>query len=203
MNNGFFKYYKSGVLIALIAFLGISLFFAKDYWGLSISIISVISAFLIVIDKWLWKTKAFSWMFWVENFSGRYEGELQYEYRDENCVVQKGVLKHIKIIHQSGSKISIFSFTIKKDGSPSSLSENKGMYVEKINGDKHYQFIYTYLNDGNSELTTHYGTEILKFIRKDDKKILSGRYYTERLPFSTKGTFLNLNWVSNDQEHDF
>lgn len=203
MNNGFFKYYKSGVLITLIAFLAITIFLAKDYWRISISIISVISAFLIIIDKYLWKTKLFSWMFWVENFSGRYEGELEYEYRDENCVLQKDLLKHVKIIHQSGSKISIFSFTIKKDGSPSSLSENKGMYVERMNGDKHYQFIYTYLNDGNTELTTHYGTEIIKFIRKGKIKALTGRYFTERLPFTTKGVFINLNWVGDNQEHIF
>ncbi|MEX0596421.1 MAG: hypothetical protein WD512_07955 [Candidatus Paceibacterota bacterium] len=203
MNNGFFKYYKSGVLITLIAFLAITIFLAKDYWRISISIISVISAFLIIIDKCLWKTKLFSWMFWVENFSGRYEGELEYCYRDDNCIEQKGKLKHTKIIHQTGSRISVYSFTIKDDLTPSSKSENKGMHVEKLNGGKHFELTFNYLNDGNESLATHYGTDVLKFIRNGDKKFLTGRYYTERLPFQTKGKYLNLVWKSNDSEHDF
>ena len=203
MNNGYFKYYKSSVLITLITFFGVVLFFAKDYWGWSFSIVSFISALLFIIDKWLWNKKMFSWMFWVENFSGRYEGELEYEYRDENCKIQKGRLKHVKIIHQSGSKISIFSFTIKNNGIQSSLSENKGIYVEQMNGGKHYQFIYAYLNNGNFEVGPHFGTEIIKFIRKGQDKFLSGRYFTERLPFSTKGNYIELKWVSNNEEHEF
>lgn len=79
MNNGYFKYYKSSVLVSLLVILGISLFLAKDYWGLSFSIISVITSLLFFIDKWLWKTRLFSWMFWIEDFSGRYEGHLEYE----------------------------------------------------------------------------------------------------------------------------
>lgn len=205
MSNGYLKYYKPSVLIGLVAFLGIAIYFAKDYWHLSVSVVGIISLILLAIDNWLWKTKLFSWMFWVDNFSGRYEGFLEYEYRDEYCNVKKGKLKHVKIVHQSGGKISVFSFTIKEDNTPSSLSESKGMFVEKMNGEKHYQLIYTYLNDGNSELKfpPHYGTEIIKFIRNGKTKELSGRYFTERLPFSTKGKFLELKWVSNNQSHDF
>ncbi|KYG81239.1 hypothetical protein AWW67_07735 [Roseivirga seohaensis] len=204
MNNGYFKYYKSGVLVTLLAILAVVLYLAKDYWGLSISIVSVITGLLYVIDKWLWNTKFFSWMFWVDDFSGRYEGQLEYEFRDENCQVKKGVLKHVKIIHQTGSKISVVSFTIKTDGSPSSLSESQGMYVEKTNGDKHFNLIYSYLNQGSQEqgFPPHYGTEIIKVIGTNDK-VLSGRYFTERLPYSTKGKFIDLKWVSKNEQHDF
>jgi len=205
MSNGYLRYYKPSVLIGLLAFLGIAIYFAKDYLHLSVSIVSIISLILLAIDFWLWKTLLFSWMFWVDDFSGRYEGFLEYEYRDEYCNVKKGKLSHVKIIHQSGSKITIFSFTKYDDKKASSLSENIGMYVEKMNGEKHYQLTYTYLNNGNGDLKYphHSGTDVIKFIRKGKEKQLSGRYYTERVPFSTRGKYLELNWVSNDQTHDF
>lgn len=77
------------------------------------------------------------------------------------------------------------------------------MHVEKINGDKHFELTYNYLNDGNETLTPHYGTDVIKFIRQGDKKILTGRYYTERLPFQTKGKYLNLERKSNNEDHNF
>lgn len=205
MNNGYFKYYKSGVLVTLLVMLAVALYLAKDYWELSISIVSAITSLLFVIDKWLWKTKLFSWMFWVDDFSGRYEGQLEYEYRDEYCQVKTGILKHVKIIHQTGSKITVVSFTIKPDDNPSSLSESQGMYVEKTNGDKHFNLVYSYLNQGSHEqgFSPHYGTTIIKVIGEGKNKVLSGRYFTERLPFSTKGKFTNLKWVSKNEQHDF
>ncbi|WP_137401340.1 hypothetical protein [Echinicola rosea] len=204
MNNGYFKYYKSSVLVSLLVILGISLFLAKDYWGLSFSIVSVITGLLFVIDKWLWKTRLFSWMFWIEDFSGRYEGYLEYEYRDDKCVVKKGKLKHVKIIHQTGSKITVFSFTQKPDGTPSSVSESLGLHVDKTNGDKHFELIYSYLNHGSTEqnFSPHYGTEIIKVIGTHKKKI-SGRYFTERLPYLTKGIFKDMKWISKNEEHEF
>lgn len=200
-----FKYYKTNVLISIIAFVAIALFLAKDYWGISFSIISIIGLLLLIINNWLWKVKPFSYMFWVQDFSGRYEGELEYEFRGENCVIKKGILKHIKIIHQSGSNISVFSFTLTHEGKQSSSSESKGVYVEKMKDDKHYQLIYSYLNDGNGELgfSPHYGTEIIKVIQNGNKRILSGRYFTERLPFQTKGKFIELKKVSNNLSHVF
>ena len=203
MRNGFFQYYKPGVLVALVSILGISIFLAKIHWGLSVSLLSVVSGILIFIDKKLWNKRPFSEVFWVDDFSGRYEGELEYTYRDENCVEQKGRLKHVKVIHQTGSRVSVFSFTIKKDGSPSTKSENQGMFVKKTNGDKHFELTFNYLNDGNEALTTHYGTDVIKFIRKGDDKILSGKYFTERLPFQTRGKYIDLKWVDKSEEHEF
>jgi hypothetical protein len=205
MNNGYLRYYKPGVLITLVAALAISLFIAKENWGLSFSIVSLITGLLILINTCLWKTRLFSWLFWVDNFSGRYEGSLEYEYRDENCELKTGTLKHVKIIHQSGSEISIFSFTIKPDGTQSSLSKSLGVYIEKINGGDHFQLIYSYLNEGSPEqgFPPHYGTEIIKFINRPDGKVLSGKYYTGRIPFSTRGKFIDLKWVSKKEEHDF
>ncbi len=205
MHNGYLQYYKPKVIIGLIVVLAVLIFLAKDYWELSISIIGIITLILFFIDQWLWKKKIFSLLFWTDNFSGRYEGFIEYEYRDENCEINTGKLKHVKIIHQKGSKITVFSFTIKKDGNPSSVSENKGMHVELLNGEKHYQLIYSYLNGGNLEhkFPPHYGTDIIKFIKRGNNKSITGRYFTERLPFPTKGKYTDLIWISNNQEHDF
>jgi hypothetical protein len=205
MTNEFLRYYKPNVIITVIAILAIAVFSGVHYWKLSVSVISIITGILILNDLWLWKYPPFAWMFWIEDFSGRYEGFLEYEYRDEKCNVLKDTLKHVKIISQSGSKITIYSFTWKKDGTPSTYSVNKGMYVEKIDGGIHYQLIYNYLNDGNKELEfpPHYGTEIIKFSNDNNEKEIFGRYYTERLPYQTHGKFVNMRWVNNKMKHDF
>ena len=202
MDNGYFKYYKEKLLISLLVSLGILIFLAKDYWKLSVSIIALISSLLFIIDKWLWKMKVFKHLFWVDDFSGTYKGSIEYELADSNGIIQKGKLKQKKVIHQTGSRIKIWTFTIKDDGSKSSESESIAISVKKLDG-KQYQLIYSYENKGNSELAPHYGTEIIKFIRKKDNKYLSGKYFTERLPYQTKGTFTDMKWISNSQTHEF
>lgn len=205
MTNDFFRYYKPSVLVIIVAVMAILFFLAIHHWHLSASFISMITMVLLVIDVWLWRYKPFAWMFWTHDFSGRYEGFLEYEYRDENCNVLKDRLKHVKIISQSGSKICIYSFTWKKDGTESTSSVNKGMYIEKLDGGIHYQLIYNYLNDGNNDLnfSPHYGTEIIKFSEENDVKEIFGRYYTERLPYQTRGKFVDMKWVNNSMKHDF
>ena len=136
--------------------------------------------------------------------SYRYEGTLCYKYQD-NGVVKSGELEHIKIISQTGSSINVASFTKKQDGSLSSPSNNKGMYVETTQDGQHFNLIYNYLNEGSTEqgFPPHYGTEVVKFIKEDKNKEFSGRYFTNRTPFQTKGEFKNLKWVSNNKTHDF
>lgn len=205
MKQDFFKYYKSSVLIFLIGLLLFIVITAKDYWGLSISVFGMVSTLLILITTYLWKYKPFIWLYWIDDFSGRYEGFLSFHYKDESGETKTGELKHVKLINQSGSRITVSSFTIKKDGTKSSLSVSKGMFVEKTEDEQHYRLIYNYLNNGSSKqgFPPHYGTEVIKFIKKSNKKILSGGYYTEREPFQTKGEFLKLKWVNNDLNHEF
>ena len=205
MENSYLKYYKPQVLIGLVIYLVLTIIWAKDNLGLSLSASSVVSLVLVLNEKYLWKYKLFSWMFWTDNFTGRYEGELEYNYRDATCNVLTGKLKHVKIISQTGGSICIHSFTIRADGTKSSLSVNKGMHVEKTADGKHYDLIYNYLNDGNPilGLNTHYGTDIIKFIKNGNSKKLSGRYYTDRLPNQTRGEYIDLKWVSDNLEHEF
>lgn len=209
MKNNYFKFYKPNFLIYLILLVSISIILINKllvvHWGISISIIGFTSFLLLLIDKFLWKYKPFSWFFWVQDFSGNYEGELEYQYIDENCEKRIGVLKHIKKIHQTGSNITINSFTIKPNGEESSLSTNNTEVSVIKEEDDTFKLVYSYLNDGNQQesLNMHYGTEVIKFINDNGKQSLSGYYYTNRLPFQTKGKFKNLKYINNNLKHEF
>lgn len=205
MKNGYFKYYKSKPLMILFS-LGIgSILYTRENYGLSISILSGLTLFVWLITEFLWRYKPFKYLFWIDDFSGRYEGKLVYQRRDENCQKQTGELDHVKVIHQTGSKIHITTFTKKEDGTNSTNSNSKGCYVELTDDGQHFQIIYTYLNNGSveQEFSCHHGTEIIKFIKTDKAKILSGSYFTNRLPFQTKGEFKDLKWISKNTNHEF
>jgi hypothetical protein len=205
MKNDYLKYYKSSVLPVLIGVLLFIVFSAKEYWQLSISIFGIVSAIMVTISTYLWKYKPFIWLFNVDDFSGRYIGTLKYQYRDESGQVKTGELEHIKLINQNGSRITVSSFTIKADGTKSSLSVNKGMYVEKTEDEQHYRLIYNYLNEGSTEqgFPLHYGTDVIKFIKNGKDKVLTGGYYTGREPFQTRGEYSELKWINNNLNHEF
>ncbi|WP_075603787.1 Cap15 family cyclic dinucleotide receptor domain-containing protein [Saccharicrinis aurantiacus] len=204
MKNNFFNYFKPSILITVIGALVISLYLAKNHWELSIAISGTVSMLLVLISKYLWKIKPFKWLFWVDDFSGRYEGILRFQYINEQGKSQYGERKHVKVISQNGSRISIASFTFCEDGTKSSPSYNKGLFVEPTEDGHHFQLSYSYLNEGNAQIGfhSHFGTDVLKFIRKGNSKELSGYYYTNRNP-QTRGDYQKLTWVSNDLNHEF
>ncbi len=205
MNNNYLKYYKPSLLITIIIILGVAVVAAKDYWGLSISVISIVTLLLVFITNYLWKYKPFIFLFEINDFSGRYEGILTSFRITEEGNPETKELRHVKIINQSGSRITVSSFTIREDGTKSTVSVNKGMYVEKTEDERHYRLIYSYENAGCIErgFPPHYGTDEIKFVKKDTgEKVLFGQYYTNRNP-QTKGVYNNLKWVSNDLNHEF
>lgn len=206
MDSNFLQYYKPKVLIGFIVALGIGIYLAKENWGLQIGVLGVIVSVLSIINCYLWRYKPFLWMFWIDDFSGTYEGFLEYQYFDETEGVKKNDrLKHIKVINQKGNQICVSSFTMKSDGTKSSHSTNVGIYVEKPHDD-HYRLIYHFINDGDSlqGFPPHYGTEVVKFIKKENgEKCLSGKYYTERHPYQTKGQYIDLKKISNKLIHEF
>lgn len=205
MEKDYFKYYKPNFLIFLIVGLFILIYLVKEKYVLSISILGVMTTLMYMITQYLWKYSPCKYLFWVDDFTGRYEGKLIYKYRDEHGELKTGELKHVKTISQTGCKVTVSSFTIKPDGTKSSLSTNKGMFIEKTEDEKHFRLIYNYLNEGSGEqdFSPHYGTEVVKFIKKGKEKLLEGYYYTDRLPYQTRGYFENLKWVSNNNEHEF
>lgn len=205
MEKDFLKYYHPHFLIGLVIGGFALIYLAKQSLGLSISVFGILTLLITLITKHLWRYKLFKWLFWIDDFSGRYEGKLVYQYKDDKGKIQTGELEHIKIVSQSGSHIHISSFTKKPDGSLSSPSINKGMYVETTQDGEHFNLIYNYLNEGSIEqgFPPHYGTEVVKFIKDGKEKKLSGRYYTNRSPYQTNGEFKELNWISNNKKHDF
>lgn len=205
MEKDYLKYYHPQFLILMVVGGFLLIYFTKESFGLSFSVFGMLTLFIVIITKHLWKYRPFSWLFWIEDFSGRYEGKLIYQFIDASGDLKKGELEHIKIISQTGSSIHITSITKKADGSRSSPSINKGMYVEQTTDGQHFNLIYNYLNDGSTEqgFPPHYGTEVVKFIKNGNEKKLSGRYFTNRSPYQTKGEFKDLKWVSNNKNHDF
>lgn len=194
------RYLKPGAFIFICVLLGLSLFAANKFinsnWGISFSVFAFIGGAFSIINRYLWNLKPFSFMYSVPDFSGRYEGSLLYEYRNEKSEVVSDTLQHIKVISQNGSDIVINSWTKKKDGTLSSKSTSIEASIVKEK-DGTFSIIYNFRNEGNFETgyPPHYGTEILQLIENGKGKHLVGRYYTERLPYQTKGkidlTFLN------------
>lgn len=205
MEKDYFKYYHPKFLIGVVTLTFALLYLANESLGLSLSIFGLLTFFITLITQYLWKYRPFKWLFWIDDFSGRYEGLLIYQYKDDKGNLIKGELEHIKIVSQTGSKINISSFTKKPDGSLSSPSTNMGMYVETTQDDQHYNLVYNYHNEGSivQGFPPHYGTEVIKFIKDGNTKVLSGRYFTNRSPYQTKGEFKDLKWVSNNKKHDF
>ena len=205
MEKDYLKYYKPNFLIGLVIAAFVIVYFTKEYFVLSISIFGVVTLLISVITKYLWKYAPFKWLFWVDDFSGRYEGKLVYQYIDDSGNTKFGELDHYKEISQTGNKITVSSFTKKGDGTKSSVSVNKGMYVETTEDDQHYRLIYSYQNDGSTQqgFHRHYGTEVIKFVKNSNSKELHGGYFTDRSPYQTKGEFKDLKWVGNNKGHEF
>jgi hypothetical protein len=83
------RYLKPSAFIFICAVLALALFVANKYiqnhLGISVSVFAVIGGMFGGINSYLWNVKPFSWMYWVPDFSGRYEGTLVYEFRNEKC----------------------------------------------------------------------------------------------------------------------
>ena len=200
------RYLKPSAFIFICVVLGVSLIAANNYvnshWGISVSVFAVIGALFGIINSYLWNKKPFCWMYNVPDFSGRYEGTLYYEFRNEKCEVVSGMLEHIKVVTQNGSDVVINSWTKQKDGAMSSKSTSIEASIVKEK-DGTFSLIYNYLNDGNFELgfSPHYGTEVLRLIENGEGKHLVGKYYTERLPFQTRGK-LDLKLTNKKMFHE-
>jgi hypothetical protein len=199
------RYLKSSAIIYVIGFLVIALYWASNYidnrWDISISVFAIVLGLLAFINKWLWNKKPFCWLYCVPDFSGRYQGTIFCEFRNEKNENISTNLEHIKIINQNGSDVIINSWTRQKDGPISSKSTSIEASIIKEK-DGTYSLIYNYLNEGNCEsgFNPHYGTEVLKLIENESEKKLIGRYYTERLPFQTRGK-IDMNYINKNLTH--
>lgn len=200
------RYLRPGAFIFICVLLGVSLFvanrFLNSHWGVSVSVFAVVGGLFGIVNLHLWNVKPFSFMYSVPDFSGRYVGTLLYEFRNETCGVVSDTLEHIKVISQNGSDVVVNSWTKKKDGTVSSKSTSIEASIVKEK-DGTFSIIFNYLNEGNFELNyaPHYGTEILHLVENGDGIHLVGKYYTERMPYQTKGK-VNLKFSSKELHHE-
>lgn len=199
------RYLKPSAFIFICAVLALALFAANKYiqnhWGISVSVFAVIGGVFGIVNNHLWNIRPFCWMYSVPDFSGRYEGTLLYEFRNEKGEIVSATLEHVKVIVQNGSDIVVNSWT--KNGvsiSSRSTSIEASIVKEK---DGTFTIIYNYLNDGNFELgfCPYYGTEVLRLVENGNGKHLVGRYYTERMPFQTKGK-TDVSFVNKQLFHE-
>jgi hypothetical protein len=199
------RYLRPSAFIFISAMLVLALFAANKYfqnhWGISVSILGFIGGIFAIANRYLWNVRPFSWMYSVPDFSGRYQGTLLYEFRNDKNEIVSDILEHIKIIVQNGSDVVISSWTKSKDRTISSKSTSIEASIVRDKDGTH-SLIYNYLNEGNFELNfhPHYGTEVLKLVENGKEKQLVGKYYTERMPFQTKGK-IDLKYVSKNLSH--
>lgn len=197
------RYLKPGAFIIACAVLALTLFIANKYltshWSISFSIFAALSGIFAFINIYLWNIKPFCWLYAVPDFSGRYTGQLTYEYRNENGVMVSDTLDHIKVVRQNGSDITINSWTKTKEKKSTESKSIEASIVKENDGT--FKIIYNYINEGNSGFAPHYGTEVLKVIENGEGKYLKGKYYTERLPFQTKGT-IDLKYINKNYSHE-
>lgn len=200
------RYFKPTALIILVGVLVLILYLANQYisehWGVSLAVFGSIIGAIKFVDAELWNIWPFKFLYSVPDFTGRYEGLLESELRNAECERTTKKLEHIKVIKQNGSDIVINSWTKQEDGNWSSKSESINANIVKEK-DGIFSLFYNYLNDGSSEqgLSRHYGTERLKLISNNNGKHLVGDYYTERVPFQTKGK-IKLKFINKDLSHE-
>ena len=204
MKNDYLKYFKPNVLVALIVFTTTGLLAIKIHWGIPLATVAVNMAILKTISTKIWSKKCLNWMFWVKDVSGRYEGQIKYQYIADGKI-KSGTKKHVKIIAQNGFGLKVTSFTKEEDESQSSPSTSIGMHIQKTQDDNHFELLYSYLNSGNTlkGFQPHYGTDYLKIITdQNGNQKLSGNYFTDRDP-QTRGVYIDMKKVSNEMFHEF
>lgn len=205
MSNNPFRFYKPSLLPIFLLLIGGILLLGIKQWHLPLSVFMVLSFLLWLIDKFLWDKIPFNYLFWIPDFRGRYQGKLAYEYKNDYGQNEEGQLNHIKVIDQTGSNLAIHSFTTDKNGKPSSQSTSNNVFVKRLDSNT-FQITYTYENKGGEngqELPPHNGTEIVKVIKKGEEIMLSGKYYTDRHPYQSRGRFLDLKLINKELHHEF
>jgi hypothetical protein len=199
------RYWKPTALITFCILIGLALVagnhWLQDHWGISFSIFSAGAFLVFSINQWLWTIFPFKYMFITPDFSGTYEGELRFDFKDDQNNTVKGTMRHEKVIHQNGASIVVNSWTYKPDGSLSTKSTSLTAEVipEK---DGTFKIICNYFNGGDTSqgFSPFYGTEVLSIVTRNNTNWLVGDYFTGRLPFQTRGK-IEVEWKNKKTTH--
>ena len=79
----YFTYYKTTAVFWLIGIAIISTFLLQENGYFIIALLLVFIGFLEFTDHQLWKYRPFIWLFNIKDFSGTYEGTIEYLYFKE------------------------------------------------------------------------------------------------------------------------
>lgn len=152
----------------------------------------IILSILKWIDTYLWKCFPFKYLIKVPDISGRYKGEIEYEFKGEegkkDCVLE---------VYQTASKVVINTY-FNNEKKEETNSETKA--IEIVKGDNGFFTLYHVYNNGGKKiggvLDQHDGTSVLKYYPKSDntKAQLEGKYYTDR-EHQTRGS-LKVEFIS-------
>lgn len=187
MKRNYLKYYKPSAIIPFVLIMGtiISLLVPKAVElfanGLGLhyyqfpSTTILLGLLIVGIDKFLWKYPPFKWLFWINDVSGRYEGEITYNnYLNGTTESRMFALE----IEQTGSLIKLKTYFNAQNGA---TSESESKLVNLLKDEfGSIKIFMNYHNKGNSvlEIPEHYGTNILEFAGSSIK----GKYYTNKIP---------------------
>jgi hypothetical protein len=185
------KYMKLGAVVSTLLLIGVLAHAVADFinfkYGIAVSFIAVGTAVFAALNLALWHCPIIRYMYEFPDMRGTYEGSLQFSYRDENNVSQSGTMRVMREVDQSGYGVFFRTTFYKEDGTISSVSTTHE--VEILVEDKNtVQLTFTYKNEGDptQNFAPHHGTEVLRYNKKAGTII--GHYYTNRIPFQTKGT---------------
>ncbi len=212
MKNGIFKYVNPKLFITTTV-IGYTLFGWVITWLSEFTnklespyvhypTAGVLLVFLYVwIDTKGWNKKPFSWLYWSEDISGRYVGEIDYIHpingnpETKRCVVE---------IEQTGSRLTVNSYFQKPKGQEPTRSVSL-MTALSIDEHKNLSVIYNYRNEGNPTMKfpSHLGTNVLQVIKGagENGYSLKGPYFTDREP-QTKGNLI-VNFESKILKREF
>jgi len=192
-----FKYYKTKAIILLIAILIVianmliktigpflnSLVEGKfkediktiaDYLDL-LGVLTIVSFFLWLIDTYLWKTKAFTWLVDLPNISGRYVGVLQSDYNGSFPMI--AVLE----ICQTASEVKVNGYFANQGTTVQTSTSYSYSELITKGQDNFFTLSYQFANSPNltsQQIFQHGGTVSLKYF--PDIKTLKGEYYNIR-----------------------
>lgn len=169
----------SELIFGSICLLCILITLRNDFFflTLTLSILFILSARIIKSVK---KSIPSNILFWFHDFSGTYKGVMKSEFYDSEGKLQIVKREHLKIVYQTGNKITIHTFTKKADQSVSSFSHRAVVQLE--NGQENYCFKvhYPFVNQeqGNQPLIPE-GEAELSFKKEHRGKIIFGTYVSK------------------------
>lgn len=193
MHNLSVRYMKTGAVVSFLLVVGVLAHFVSDYFQfygvITVSFITLGTLALTIFNLWLWNKPIISSMYEYPDMSGIYEGTINYVYQDASGKIMTGSSIAQREISQNGSGLFIRSTIYQPNGEVSSVSTSHHVELNK-EGPKSIKLIFHFHNEGSATqgYPSHDGTEILRFTSDNGKKHLSGSYYTNRVPYQTKGT---------------